>query len=89
MRDDIPSAAFRLLTALPVRTHEREEPRHKEGPQHRGYVKRAPKSGPAGICRPVRVGRRVFKSITEAKVKLRVSPQTLYAMLDDGRAEYV
>jgi len=89
LKGDLPEPAFRLLTALPVTTHERDEPRHKEGPQHRGYVKRAPGSGPASICRPVRVGRRVFKSITEAKVKLRVSPQTLYAMLDDGRARYV
>ena len=90
MRDDLPAPAFRLLTALPVTTHVNERAIARPGPQHRGYTKRDPdKRGPAGIPRPVQVGRRTFPSITEAKTRLRISPKRLYAMLDSGEAQYV
>ena len=89
MKDDLHEAALRLSIALPVHTHLRAE-RHRSGPQNRGYIKRAPdKRGPAGIPRPIRVGRRTFESITKAKVALGVSPKTLYGWLDTGKARYV
>ena len=90
MKGDLPAPAFRLLTELPVTTHLNERQVARSGPQHRGYTKRAPdKRGPAGLSRPVQVGRRTFQSITEAKTRLRISPKRLYEMLDSGEARYI
>lgn len=84
------SAAFRLSCDLANKTLTHERGReHRDGPQNRGYIVREPEQrGSFGTSRPVRVGKRLFKSVTDAKQKLRVSPKTLYAMLDDGRAKY-
>ena len=85
MKGDLPAAAFRLLTALPVRTHTQFVPQQRAA--LRRYLKRA---APAiGTARPVRYKGRTYASITEAKRKIRCSPSTLYHMLDTGKASYV
>lgn len=89
MRPDL-AAALRLMSALPVRTHERRAVVYSGNSEARTYLKRiGPQRTRGGISRPVRVGRRTFPSITQAKTALRISPVTLYEMLDDGRAQYV
>lgn len=88
MRGDLPEAAVRLLCDLPVRTHERYMPEQRS--YEREYRRRTPEQrGDATRCRPLTYKGRSFKSITEAKKKLHVSPKTLYRLLDTGEATYL
>lgn len=77
MKDDIPAAAFRLLTQLPVRTIEGRE-RTGSGRGARFDGKKA-----------VKVGEQIFDSKNKAKVALGIGLGTLDKMLDRGEAEYV
>jgi hypothetical protein len=92
-------AAFRLASTLPSRIHEQHSRADGSGRYQdkgmpvnritRGYILRLPhQKGPAGIPRPVRVGKHVYSSITEAKTKLKISPKKLYHWLDIGQATY-
>ena len=91
VRGDIPEVALRLARDFPVTTHRRPTPEELRGKdtgvdyRHRGLRRR----GPAGTPRPVRVAGHTYPSITAAKTALRVSPVTLYEMLDRGEARYV
>lgn len=88
MTGDIPAAALRLLSSLPVRTHERYSPETRA--RLRAYHKRTPdQRGDGTQARPLRYKGRTFKSITEAKTQLHMSPKTLYALLDSGLAVYL
>lgn len=88
MRGDLPEPALRLLCELPVRTHERYEPENRV--DWRKYHKRAiEKRGSSNQCRPLRYNGQTYKSITDAKRSLRISPQTLYRLIDAGEAVYL
>ena len=77
MTGDIPAAAFRLFTSLPVRTHLRDESR-------RGRIYHSGQSrGEVIIC-----GRK-FASINEAARRLRMSRHSIRRMVYAGRARYV
>lgn len=89
-------AHLRLLAQLPVRTHESRpyqepvvrktaQPRNKRGSW---YTPRGSKKNKPGVARAVRVNGKIYASITQAKYSLRVSPATLYNMIDTGKAEY-
>lgn len=67
-------AAKRLRAAFPVRTHRIKD----DMPDHI----------PPGTMRPVIVAGERFINMTCAARALKVSPHTIYRMLDDGRAEY-
>ena len=90
MKGDLPVAALRLLSALPVRVHHAPEPvsrwealqAAKRAAKHRGLNNDEK-------TRPVRVKGRDFASIREAVRKLHVSRQTVMAMLDKGEAQYI
>ncbi len=72
MRGDIPAPAFRLLNALPVRTHERKtSPVYLQGS----------KNG-----RAIVIDGTQFPSILRAKKALRVSSDTIYEWLSNGNA---
>ena len=72
MKGDIPAPAFRLLNALPVRTHERS-----------AIVKVVDnRNGKAVIIDGVR-----YESARQAKKALGVGSQTMENWLDTGRAK--
>ncbi len=76
MRGDIPQAAFRLLTALPVRTHERT---------HEDYETRLS----ANNLRAVKVRGTTYESLTEAGRQLHKSRGAVRLMIERGEASYV
>lgn len=86
MRGDIPAAAFRLLNALPVRTHEARQRVYMTG-QPRGD-----KPGSTGRM-TARQGLRIkgveYESITDARQKIKCSFKTLHKMIERGEAELV
>lgn len=90
MKNDIPPAAMRLLSALPVRTIERRPPeRPKPNLGNPAPVRgRAVLFGKGGVARPVRVGGITFLSATEAARKMRKSTAKIYEWLRKGEAEY-
>ena len=92
MRDDIPAAAFRLMNALPVRTHERK------------VIERAPNLGnrsvhqgrgitvifgKGGKARRVLIDGVNYESVTDAARTMHKSPKTIYGWLRVGQAVYV
>lgn len=90
MKGDLPQAAVRLLSVLPVRVHTAPEPvsrwealqAAKKAAKHRGMSNEEK-------TRPVRVKGREFASIREAVRKLHVSRQTVMALLESGEAQYI
>ena len=77
MKGDLPPAAFRLSTTLPVRTHEaRERTGNGRGNRYEGKL-------------AVKVGNEVFESKRQAKTKLGIGLGTLDKMIDRGEAEIV
>lgn len=84
MKGDLNPAAIRLLSALPVRTHIRPEPDMRK--LGRAYV---PGEGVFHAGKRVRIGRRIFATLTEARTARKCSSQSLYKMILEGTAEYV
>lgn len=74
MKGDLPDACLRLNSFLPVRTH---------------YASPVAEISQTNYRRPMKVGKKVFGSLSEAIKGLRVSSRTIYMMLADGRAEYL
>ncbi len=84
MRGDLPTAAIRLLSALPVRTHEQKEPDART-------LGRADVAG-SGVYhtgKRVKIGAKVYDTITQARTERRCSSQMIYKMIREKRAEYV
>lgn len=93
MRDDMPEAALRLLTQLPVRVHERRPVRQPLG---RPPDRKAPRGRTARQKRSMGVGRgsgqeqrviingRQYPSITGAQKALRIGHTRWMRMLDAG-----
>ena len=79
MRGDIPEVAFRLLTALPVRTHERK-PYVREASLAAGN----PYGRRAVIVNGVR-----YETCREARTKLAIGYDSFYRMLNRGEARYL
>ena len=73
-------AHLRLLSTLPVHTHLCHD--------QNDNMKRN-KDAPFSRSRPIRIDGRVFASITEAKLKLKIGAHRLYEMLRSGEAEYI
>lgn len=85
MRGDIPQAAFRLLSALPVRTH-----LTPEVPVYKMPKRRLCSDGKAwNAKRKVRVKGRVFDSMKLARKTLHMGEERLMKMLTSGEAQYV
>ena len=83
MRDDLPEAAIRLASSLPVRTHEQRNPdgrKIKRGDRNAGR-------GAEGL--PIRVDGVEYHSIKEARRKLKKGAKTIQRWLDLGQAEYI
>lgn len=76
MRGDIPQAAFRLLNALPVRTHNRTQ---------EDYEARLS----ANNVRPVVIRGVTYESLTEAGRQLGKSRGAVRNMIIAGTARYV
>lgn len=73
MRGDLPLPAFRLLNALPVRTHER-----------RSIMASHPQGSKNG--RAITIHGIKYPSILSAKKTLHVSSETVYGWLATGKA---
>lgn len=71
MTGDIPAAALRLMSALPVRTHERRTFVGVQGSKN---------------VRPIVIDGRGYASIKEVKRRLRVCSKTVTNWLNSGRA---
>jgi hypothetical protein len=84
MRGDIPEAALRLAARLPVRTNLQKEPDARK--LGRAY---APGDGIFHSGKRVRIGDKVYPSITEARTERRCSSQSIYRLIREGSAEYV
>ena len=84
MRGDIPLPAFRLLHSLPVRTHLRAEPKPKAQ-----WTAPAPVAQGMANARAIRRKGVTYKSIQEARRRLRVGMRTLEKWVADGSAEWV
>ena len=81
MTGDIPEAALRLLTQLPVRTHEQVEKTKKR------YTW-SPRAFEAKGKRILHRGK-YYRSHVEAMAKMRVGKIRLMRMIDSGLAVYV
>lgn len=98
MKGDLPAAAYRLLAALPVRTHEARIPSRQLAPQQRpGFAKSHKRKagrpltvvfGKGGKARPVRIDGVQYESATDAAGMLRKSTRTIYEWLRSGQARY-
>ena len=86
MRGDIPAAAFRLLNALPVRTHE-ARPRVYMAGQPRGD--KPGSTGRMTARQALRIKGVEYESISDARVKLKCSFKTLHKKIASGEAELV
>jgi hypothetical protein len=84
MRDDIPAAALRLATVLPVRTNLQKEPDARK--LGRAYVAG---SGVFHTGKRVKIGAHVYDTIRDARTALRCSSQSIYRLIREGSAEYV
>ncbi len=82
MRDDIPEAAFRLLTALPVRTHESKVP-----PVLKMASPRGPSLKPNG--KRIAYKGQIFDSHTKAMKELRIGHGRLMRLFATNVASYV
>lgn len=78
MRGDIPEAAFRLLTKLPVRTHEKPVVERKESTIAGGYR-------PA---RAIMIDGREYRSMNAACRALSIHVSQVSRMLKCGEAQY-
>ena len=95
MRDDIPPAAFRLLCALPARTHERKParpvlplgrpPGFKQPPPHKRKRVLTGVGRGSGQEQRVRVAGREYPSKGAARRALRIGSRRFAAMIADGR----
>lgn len=90
MTGDLPEAALRLMSQLPVRTHTRKpEAQGSGGARHMGpgaYQRgKALLFGRGGVARPVRVGKTVYASASECARKRHISTRDLYDWLRDGK----
>ena len=71
MKGDIPHAAFKLLTELPVRTHQARVPASLQNPQkHR-----------RALC----INGIKYASVTEATEAMNMSSRTLYKLIEKGK----
>ena len=89
MKGDLPQAALRLLTQLPVRTHTAPPP---PPPYITLAQRRKAMPNPGGkfrVAKPVRARGKEFPSIYAATRGLHVSLQTIYKWLETGKAEYL
>lgn len=78
MRGDLPLAAFRLLNALPVRTHERPVAAAPSTARGNRYGRR-----------PVIVRGVEYETIRDARSKLGIGYEQFYAMIAKGEARYL
>lgn len=81
MRGDIPQVAFRLLTALPVRTH--FQPPEPERQYHRS------RRMPEGQSRAVEIQGVAFESLAKAQKHLRIGKRRLLKMIEAGGGRFV
>ena len=81
MKGDIPAAAFRLCTVLPVVTHRQPEPDQRK-------VSRLPMLS-TDTRRPVRIGADIYPSMTAAREARHCAYKTIYKMILAGEAEYI
>lgn len=79
----MPQAAIRLCAVLPARTHLQKEPDARK--LGRAY---SPGDGIFHAGKRVKIGKRIFGSITEARTERKCSSQSIYKMILDGSAEY-
>lgn len=82
MKGDIPAPAFRLLNALPVRTHEARPP-YLRGQDRRPNPDK--RYGGMGI----RVNGVEYESLSAARRATGSAYKTLHKMVANGEAEYV
>ena len=92
MRGDIPEVAFRLLTALPVTTHESRPLRatEKVSRQLHHYRERRRLAMEAGYSRKARaviIGGKTYATKKEVMQKLKISSATFYEWIATGRAK--
>jgi hypothetical protein len=81
MKGDIPSAAFRLLTTLPVRVHTKPEPVRKE------YVRTPYAASVQG--KSLLFKGETYHSHTDALRALKIGHRRLMKMIASGAATYV
>ena len=72
MKGDLPACAVRLLSALPVRTHERAVYVHLQGSK---------------VSRHIIIEGRRYDSIKQAKERLHVCTKTIQNWLANGKAQ--
>ncbi len=84
MTGDLPEAAVRLLSMLPVRTHEQKEPDARK--LGRAYT---PGDGIFHSGKRVKIGKRIYDTITQARTERKCSSQMIYKMIREGTAEYL
>lgn len=88
MRGDIPAAAFRLLTQLPIRTHEAAF-QEKKRKQFRLRPEGQKILDGRGRKKRVRVWGREFDSQIQASERLKISIPRIRRMIKRGEAQYV
>ena len=85
MTGDIPSAALRLMSTLPVRTVCRAPVERREYGTGRRIIKKPGIGRGNNQGRAVRIGKREFASMKEACRTLSIGHSTVYEMIADGR----
>ena len=78
MKGDLPAAALRLCSKLPVRTHERPAPPPK-----------AQRNGNRFGRRPVIIKGVQYETIRDARNKLGIGYEGFYRMISEGKARYL
>lgn len=84
MKNDMPEAAFRLLSTLPVRTHEQDPP----PVQRRKYRPRIVTGAGRGGNNRYRIifRGREYQSLAEALKLLKVGKPKLFQWVEEGKA---
>lgn len=76
MRDDLPEAAVRLSSRLPVVTHTRKEEISQTNRMLSGR-------------KSIRIRGVVYESLSDARIKLKCAFVTLHKLVQAGEAEYI
>lgn len=89
MRDDLPEAAVRLAARLPVVTHIRPESVQKSTMSMRRRRLIDGIDGEFLQAKPLKIRGQKYASIAAARIALKISTQTVYKWIDEGKAQYI
>lgn len=89
MTGDVPEAALRLLSTLPVHTHEARLPERQLAPQQRPGHTKPKRIVPPRTTKPVCMDGRTYPSVPAAARAVGLSTRAIYKRLARGSAKYV